>query len=36
MELTSITADKNFINLRHMLFVCGCGWSSDQLVADKD
>ena len=33
MQLLSTTADKNFINLHHMLFVCECGWTSDQLVA---
>jgi hypothetical protein len=36
MKLTSVTVDKSFLGLRHMLFICECGWTSDQLVADKE
>jgi hypothetical protein len=29
-------ADRTYINLRRVLFLCECGWTNDQLVADDD
>jgi len=33
MRLESSWPDKSYTNLRHMMFQCGCGFRSDQLVA---
>src|SRR5215475_5240592 len=33
MRLESSWPDKSYTNLRHMMFRCGCGFRSDQLVA---
>ena len=36
MQLDSAMPDIRYSNLRHVIFKCDCGWTSDQLVADKD
>jgi hypothetical protein len=33
MRLERATPDSRYINLHHMIFMCACGQSSDQLVA---
>jgi hypothetical protein len=35
MRLEGALPDMLFVNLRHFLFKCDCGWDSDQLVADN-
>jgi len=36
MRLESATPDKKYRNLQHVIYVCDCGRTSDQLVADRD
>jgi hypothetical protein len=36
MQFQSTSPDENYSNLRHTIFVCDCGWQSDQLIADKN
>jgi hypothetical protein len=36
MLLQHAAPDTRYKNLRHMMFKCGCGWESDQLVADEE
>ena len=33
MRFERATPDKNFANVMHVIFVCGCGRKSDQLIA---
>jgi len=36
MRLQSTTPDERYINLKHVIFVCDCGRSSEQVVVDKE
>jgi len=36
MRFESAVPDKTYPNLRHARFVCECGRSTDQLIADQD
>jgi hypothetical protein len=35
MRLESVSPDLRYRNLQHIIFTCGCGRTTDQLVADK-
>lgn len=36
MRLESGLPDTRYVNIRHMIFVCDCGRTSDQLIADPE
>jgi len=36
MRLESGLPDTRYVNIRHMIFVCDCGRTSDHLIADPE
>jgi hypothetical protein len=36
MRFDSGLRDTRYTNLRHMIFVCDCGRTADQLIADQE
>jgi len=36
MRLKSTTPDPSNINIRHMIYICRCGQTSNQLIEDKE
>jgi hypothetical protein len=36
MRLDTGLPDPRYVNLRHMIYTCKCGRTSDQLIADPE